>query len=255
MGSRISILGYIRMFDYILIGALLIAYGRYVRSAATGTNFYVVFLIGGVILFGFAACVPLHVWEKLPKWSKITFLSCVFAGILVFVIVEALILRRFSDPEEDVDYLIVLGAQVKEDGPSLVLKYRLDKAAEYLQAHPDTVCIVSGGQGENEPFPEADGMYQYLTGLGIDGARILREDRSKNTSENLEFCLKMLPDADVKVGIVTNNFHIFRSLAIAEKKGYTNAKPIVAPSKKEFLPTNMLREFVGVMKDLLFGNM
>ena len=256
MFSHLTIPEYMRMGAYAAIGLLMIGYGLFVRRAATGTAFYMVFLFGGAVLLLFAGCVPFHVWGKLPKWFKAVFLICLAIGLILFLFVEGLIIRHFGDKEEDVDYLIVLGAQVYEDRPSLVLKYRLDRAAEYLRDHPDTVCIVSGGQGENEPFPEAEGMYRYLTEeMGIDGARIIKEPKSKNTVENLRFSLKLLPSSDVKVGIVTNNFHIFRSLQIAKKQGYKNAAPVVSPSKKEYLPTNMLREFVGVMKDFLFGNM
>ncbi len=256
MFSHLTVPEFLRMGAYAAIGLLMIGYGLFVRRAATGTAFYTVFLFGGTVLLLFAVCVPLHVWEKLPKGIRIAFLVCLTIGLMLFLFVEALIIRHFGDKEEDVDYLIVLGAQVFEDRPSLVLKYRLDRAAEYLAAHPDTICIVSGGQGTNEPFPEAEGMYRYLTEeMGIDGARIIKEPNSSNTVENLKFSLELLPGADVKVGIVTNNFHIFRSLGIAKKQGYKNAAPVVSPSKKEYLPTNMLREFVGVIKDFLFGNM
>ena len=256
MFSHLTASEYVRMSVYAVLALILTGYGLFVRRAATGTAFYVVFLVGGAVFLTFAACVPFHVWSKLPKGIRIAFLTCIGIGLLLFLIVEGIIFSHFGDREEDVDYLIVLGAQVFEDRPSLVLKYRLDRAAEYLYKHLDTVCIVSGGQGPNEPFPEADGMYRYLTEeKGIDGSRIIKEPRSSNTAENLKFSLSLLPGADAKVGIVTNNFHIFRSLQIAKKQGYKNAAPVVAPSKKEYLPTNMLREFVGVMKDLLFGNM
>ena len=174
---------------------------------------------------------------------------------MLLLLTEMLILSHFGDKDQDVDWVIVLGAQVFEDRPSLVLKYRLDKAAEYLKSHPDTKCIVSGGKGPNEPFSEAHGMSRYLIEAGISEDRILLEEESMNTSENLENCLKMLPENCGKVGIVTNNFHIFRALRIAKKKGYEDVCGIVAPSKPFYLQTNLLREFVGVTKDLLYGNM
>lgn len=117
------------------------------------------------------------------------------------------------------DYIIVLGAQVRKDGPSPVLKYRLDKAVEYLNENPDTVCIVSGGQGSNEPWTEAEGMAQYLQEKGIDTARILTEDQSQTTEQNITNS-KMLMKEGASVGIVTNNFHVFRALQIAKSTDF-----------------------------------
>ena len=255
MIKSIGLWGFIRIGIYCVISVLMIRYGLFVKSAATGSYFYRIFLAGGAVFIGLAVCVVFKVWSRLPKFLRIGTSVIVIIGIVLFVTIEALILSHFDDSEQDVDYLIVLGAQVKESGPSLVLQYRLDEAVSYLNAHPDTKCIVSGGKGDNEPFSEAEGMYRYLTACGIDPDRIIQEPDSKNTTQNLKNCRKLLPSDDVKVGILTNNFHIFRAMKIAKKQGLTNASPVVAESKKEFLPNNMLREFVGTMKDFLFGNM
>ena len=255
MLSRITAFGTVRMILYVILAVTLIGYGLFVRRAATGTDFYRIWLLGGAVFLGFAACVPFQVWKKLPAGVKITFLSVTGLGLAILLFVEALVLSRFGDAEQDVDVLIILGAQVHEDRPSLVLKYRLDKAVEYLNAHPGVTCIVSGGQGVNEPFPEAEGMFRYLTEHGIDPAGIVLESESVNTTENLQFSKKLLPEGAKRVGILTNNFHIFRATAIAKKQGIEGAVGIVAPSKKEYLPTNLFREFFGVMKDWLLNNM
>ena len=117
----------------------------------------------------------------------------------------------------------------EKDGPSPVLKYRLDKAVEYLNENPDTVCIVSGGQGSNEPWTEAEGMAQYLQEKGIDTARILTEDQSQTTEQNITNS-KMLMKEGASVGIVTNNFHVFRALQIAKKYGLSDVCGIAADS-------------------------
>lgn len=148
------------------------------------------------------------------------------------------------------DYIIVLGAQVRKDGPSPVLKYRLDKAVEYLNENPDTVCIVSGGQGSNEPWSEAEGMARYLQEKGIDTARILTEDQSQTTGQNITNSKKLMKEG-ASVGIVTNNFHVFRALQIAKKYGLSDVCGIAADSTPKYLPNNMLREFFAEMKWLL----
>lgn len=253
--ARMTGFGIARLIVYCILAIVFISYGLFVRRAATGSDFYRIWIAGGILMLVFAACVPFGVWNRLPGWCRVTFSVLVILGLLLMTVVEVLILRHFDDAEPEVDVVIILGAQVKEDRPSLVLGYRLDKAIEYLNAHPDVICIVSGGQGENEPFTEAEGMFRYLTGHGIDASRIIKEDKSGNTTQNMQFSKKLIPEGTKRVGILTNNFHIYRATAIAKKQGIEGAVGIVAPSKKEYLPTNLFREFFGVLKDVLMGNM
>ena len=148
----------------------------------------------------------------------------------------------------------MLGAQLKTTGPSRVLQYRLDTAYEYLTAHPDTKVIVSGGQGSNEPASEAQGMCDYLVKRGIEPDRIILEDRSVNTEQNIRFSKDFLQADTDKVGIVSNNFHVFRAVKLAKAAGYRNVVGIAAPATAFYLPNNMLREFFGVVKDFLMGH-
>ncbi len=141
-----------------------------------------------------------------------------------------------------------------------MLKYRLDTTAEYLTDNPQTICIVTGGQGYNEPWSEAQGMREYLVKQGIPDDRIILEDRAQNTTQNIVYSLELLDDLGTdlrnkKVGIVTNDFHLFRGLSIARKQGMTQVCGIAAGSKPLYLPNNMLREFFGVCKDRLLGNL
>ena len=98
-------------------------------------------------------------------------------------------------------------------------------------------------------------MKIYLMGKGIDVRRILVEDQAENTVQNIQFSKEFLESSDAAVGIVTNNFHMTRALAIARKQGLTNAHGIPAPSDPVFLVNNMFREYFGMMKDLLTGNL
>ena len=120
-------------------------------------------------------------------FNDIIFQTIIGAGIAVAVILCGMILGDFSAKgSQKLDYIIVLGAQVRENGPSVVLKYRLDTAIMYLEENPDTICIVSGGQGKNEPFSEAHGMATYMVQNGVASDRILIEDQSTNTIENIQ---------------------------------------------------------------------
>ena len=152
--------------------------------------------------------------------------------------------------------MVVLGAQVRRSGPSLVLRYRLDKAIDYLNANPDTLCIVSGGQGPNEPFPEAQDMADYLEEHGID-----RERKSTTTEENIQNSGRLIDantskratpqSADVSVGVITNNFHMFRALQITQANGLPQAQGVPAGSPPDMLVNNMVREFFAEIKFLL----
>lgn len=221
-----------------------------------GTNFFLIWGVLGVLLILFGFWWKRGLLTAIPPWIRITFISLLSVGVAVFLLVEGCILSGFSaNEEQDLDYLIVLGAQLKEGGPSRVLQMRLDTAYEYLMAHEDTIVIVSGGKGNDEPDSEAEGMFRYLVKRGIESDRILKEDASRNTAQNIEFSSRLLDKTTHKVGIVSNNFHIFRAVALARHAGYVHVSGIAAPSEIVHLPNNMLREFFGVLKDFLMGNM
>lgn len=175
---------------------------------------------------------------------------------MIFGIVEGFIISGFSmKGQPGADYVIVLGAQMKADGPSKALQYRLDEAIRYLNENPSSKVIVSGGQGSDEHISEAQGMYEYLVEKGIEKDRIIKEDKSVNTTQNLAFSAEYLDRERDSVAVVTNNFHVFRAVKIAEKAGYQNVCGIAAKGEPFLQINNMMREFFGVMKDFLFGNM
>lgn len=222
-----------------------------------GSSFFLVWAAGGVVLCGLAWLFAHREWlERLPKWLKRSFILCVILGGALFLIIEGMILAQFgAKPEPGADYVIVLGAQWKANGPSYVLQKRLDKAIEYLNDNPETLVIVSGGQGGNEHITEAQGMQGYLVAAGIAPERIFMEDKSTNTCENLVFSSEFLDEANDRVVLVTNNFHVFRATAIARKQGYARVAGLAAGSYPGMVPNNLLREFFGVIKDFLVGNM
>ncbi|MEH7750399.1 YdcF family protein [Bacillus toyonensis] len=144
---------------------------------------------------------------------------------------------------DDADYIIVLGSKVNGTKPSYSLQYRIDKAAEYLKSHEKTIAIVSGGQGKGENISEALAMKQGLMKQNIAEDRIIMEDKSTSTDENITFSKPLIP-ANMKKGmIVTNDFHMFRAKKIAAKQGLQleglpakTPKPIIIPSNvREYL--------------------
>lgn len=218
------------------------------------------FLIWGVIAAFCAAWgwILTHksVQERIPRWIRMTFCGLVAAGILLLLILEGMIFGQFgAKAEAGADYVIILGAQWKTTGPSYVLQKRLDKAIEYLNANPETKVIVSGGQGYNEPVSEAEGMKGYLADAGIDPERILAEDASTNTTQNLIYSGELLNKSEDSVVVVTNNFHMFRALAIAKKQGYLHVEGLSAGTFPLTVPNNLLREAFGIVKDFMANNL
>ena len=186
------------------------------------------------------------------KILGLVFHVTVALGAAVLVFLCGLIGTKFhAQGKPDLDYIIVLGAQVRENGPSIILQYRLDTAIAYLKENEDTLCIVSGGQGANEPFSEAEGMKRYLIENGVEPTRILLEDQSSNTTENIRYSKELLGETYENVGIVTNDFHVFRGVWIANMQKLKGVCGIAAPSNVWYLPNNILRECLGILKTSL----
>ena len=240
-----------------ILGLCCILYCIGVAIVGFGTYFFLVWgLIGLVSLLVGTFLSNREKVHRLPKWLRIVVKVIFLAGVILFCAVEGLILSQYNaKPQPGADYIIILGAQWKQEGPSEVLRRRLDKAVEYLKENPDTVVIVSGGQGSDEPISEAAGMRQYLVDAGISDEKILMEDSSTSTMENLVFSGRFLNRENDRVVIVTNNFHVFRALKIAEKQGYANAEGMAASAVVGLAPNNLLREFLGVVKDFMKGNL
>ena len=157
-----------------------------------GTFFFFVWLFLGVVALGLSFCMKRGIWqEHVPLLVRKSFWCVATIGVLFFLIVEGFILSGFGMSGSDqAKYLVVLGAQMKPEGPSKVLQYRLDAALAYLTDHPECQVVVSGGQGADEHISEAQGMYDYLVAHGLETDRILLEDQSVNTVQNLAFSAK-----------------------------------------------------------------
>lgn len=240
----------------ILAAVLCFLYCIIVFSIRSGSRFYLIWGLGGLFFIGLALMIRFDWWGRLPLPLRRAAVGLLLVGVLLFLAAEGCIFAHYRDQgRPDLDYIIVLGAQMKPAGPSAVLRFRLDAAYDYLTANENTLCVVSGGQGPNEPCTEAQGMRDYLVERGIAPERILMEDKSTDTSENIAFSAEIIGGTDRDVGIVTNNFHVFRGMMLARHAGFENACGIAARSNIYFQPNNLVREFFGIMKDLACGNM
>jgi uncharacterized SAM-binding protein YcdF (DUF218 family) len=113
----------------------------------------------------------------------------------------------------------------------------------------------AGGRGPGEDITEAEAMKQYLTANGISENRILKEEQSTNTNENIIFSKELIQKENAAVAVVTNGFHVFRATGIAKKQGLLNIQGLSAPSDARLLINYYVREVLGVIKDKLAGNM
>lgn len=150
--------------------------------------------------------------------------------------------------------LIVLGCRVEGDQPSVALGRRIDTAADYLLAHPDVQVVVSGGQGSDELVSEAEAMRRVLVDRGVAEERILVEDRSTSTLENLTYSKELLAERGLgtSVIVVSEGYHMYRALSVAERVGL-DAEGLAAPSAAWMLPTAWVREWFGITLDGVNG--
>ena len=245
-------------FIVLLIGLALIAYYFILGFAVRfGQSLQFLWLLGGLL------CIARFLyWRhaarcgKYPPRAIVYTLRALFCLALVFFLaVEGLILAAgFCDAPQELDYIVVLGARVDGDVPSGALRNRIQVAGEYLAANPETRAVLSGGQGSDENISEAQCMYDYLVAAGVDPARLIPEDRSTDTSENLRFSRAFIPEG-ASVGLVTNNFHIFRALALARSLDWPDVQGIPVATSALSFPHYYMREFVGVLFDGLRGNL
>lgn len=180
----------------------------------------------------------------------------VFVGFLSFAIIESMIVSGFkinNNQVKDVDYMIILGSGLKGSQLSIILQQRVDTGIAYLKQHPDIPVVVSGGQGPGEDITEAEAMSRYLVSHGIEQSRIVQENRSTSTLENLKFSKIILQSKGLNnpsIMIVTSNYHLYRAEMIASTLGYT-VHGIASPSLGYLLPQNMLREYLAMIKAML----
>lgn len=199
-----------------LIALLLIPAGCVLRFAMPGHDFL------GYTLWGIAVLVFLFPRVHRVGRTVLGVLMC--AGLIVFTVFEIPVVHDArTDTDAHPGTIVVLGAGVNGSTPSLSMCNRLDAALDYLGANPDALAVVSGGQGEGEDITEAQAMADYLTAHGIDSARIVQEDQSRTTRENLENSFAILrargyAPAD-GVGIVTSEYHLYRAKRMARSLG------------------------------------
>lgn len=200
------------------------------------------------------------------KFSKFLF-RAVSVGLAAFtvyaVILSALMVWAMAQTPGENATAVVLGAQVKPWGPSVVLSERIDAAENYLSFDAPKACaVVSGGEGADEPMSEAECMYRSMTqNSAYDGfpGRIFMEDRATNTRENIEFSLSVIEENGLEknIAVVTDSYHQLRARIIAKRLSPSSSVGAVNTvhgiTSTALYPTYFVREWIAVPVEFLKG--
>ncbi|MDH6367325.1 MULTISPECIES: YdcF family protein [unclassified Breznakia] len=234
---------------YFVVGILCI-----VNTILSFNLFTILLGLGGIALVLYAyTCLhkQKNILKDLPKPFQYICRMVVVCFMVSFLCIESLVIYQGMQTDDiKTDYIVVLGAAIKNDQPSTALRYRLDEAYEQYKKNPSAKIICSGGKAKKDAYSEAKVMQMYLVKQGVPKSSILLEEKSKNTSQNLQYSYNLVHDANATFLIVTNNFHAYRASILASKIGM---HAYSAPSQKLIngFTANYIREYFSVIKSVI----
>ena len=213
----------------------------------------------------FTTCFLITVfWNKLERFrnsrsgkvitvvfNTIIALCLCYAGFLSYQMIKTCL----NAPEKP-NIVVVLGCQMWGEDPSPMLRKRLDAAYELLVRYPDVPVVVTGGQGDNEAISEGEGMKKYLLKRGISGDRIIVEDQSTSTYENIKNAFEITDAMGLSrdITVVTSEYHLYRASLMAKKLGAGEVTSIPSFTDINLLPVYWVREWLGISHFLVFGS-
>ena len=190
---------------------------------------------------------------------KRIFCVLICLGLIYFGLCEQLIVSHAKSSRDlPRSYVVVLGAGVRGTDPTLSLIHRMQKAVEYLNAYPDTKAVLSGGQGRGEDISEAECMFSWLTERGVATERLLLEDKSTSTLENLGFSAKLIEQDGGRLddtAILSSPYHLYRAKTMAKSLGYTDPAGVACVHGYPVYSLGMyIREAFGITHLWVFGD-
>lgn len=244
----------------LLCCACLAAAAFVFKFLLAGYSFSALVCCGLIAVILFYTLVP-RLGRHFPKFTRLTLgivTALLILGALAAAVTEAVIIKASVGSQgEEADYLVVLGAKVRADGPSVSLWDRIYGAYDYLSAHPNTIAVVSGGQGPDETMTEAQSMFDELTAMGIDPERIWMEDKATSTRENILFSLDLIQERTgrrpEKLWVVSSEYHLCRAGLMTRDCGVEFAGIPAKTSRLSQKVNHFLREIAGVWHFLLLG--
>ncbi|MBQ8933026.1 MAG: YdcF family protein [Lachnospiraceae bacterium] len=263
---------------FYICAALCLAYfGVIVGYGGISTSYCPVWLFFAFIFAAMAFFMrrSLKHADDMPEFLPTFIYSTFGLGMFIFFMIMNLVISAArGGANENVDYCVVMGARVYSDGISRTLMYRLDKAFDVYQKNPQAVLVLAGGQEDGDAVPEAFAMYNYLSMKGIPSQSMRVEARATSTLGIIRSASEVIrkdtgirktpkgpgdrvwkPDYVPKVGIITSDYHIFRSMTIAEENGIEDLTAIPSRSDQILFVHNCVREGAAILKDFFMGNL
>lgn len=209
------------------------------------------------MLFSVLLCIYLAVWPIIGNLGKNTlgtmlytmigFTAVYILSLLAVYSLSAILNLVHLKRKRNADYIIVLGAGIIGSRVTPLLAARIEKGMELLCYNPNAVLIMSGGQGSGEDIPESKAMADYAIDKGVSAEKVILEQKSVSTEENLRFSRKLMNKQNPQIVIVTTAYHMFRALILAKRQ---NIKCVgfSAKTKWYFTLNAFIREFVGYLR-------
>lgn len=217
-----AILYILSAFCILMNAGPILTNGQINIGIITGFAAAVVFFAYACLFDGINGIIG-KIWKKAAGKAVLTIVAVCACFAFVFAGVTFVKICSYSKPSEHrTDCIIVLGCQVNGTEPGRYLRSRINKACEYLNANPDSIAILTGGQGNDEDIPEGECMYNCLTEMGIESSRLIVETESTSTMENFRNSLDKARSAGIEldeITVVTNDFHEYRASKFAERNG------------------------------------
>ena len=230
-------------FWWVLLG--LLGYGAFLWTFKASGYHY-----AALLPFSAAALMLVFRFGK-PGLKRLCGLAVGLALAVILAAEIPIVHTALTAGKSDAPYVIVLGAAVYGETPSISLKHRCDRAREHLKANPGAVAVLSGGQGDGEDISEAECMRRYLTGKSVRESRLLLEDRSTSTVENLTFSKQAIEDSggdSSRVAVVSSAYHLYRACRMASALGMEAEGLRSADGYPVYMTGMYLREALAVWK-------
>ena len=208
------------------------------------------------MLFSVLLCIYLAIWPVIGNLGKntmgttlyaiISFAAAYVLSLSAMYSISAVLNLFHLRKKRNADYIIVLGAGIIGSKVTPLLAARIEKGIELLHYNPNAVLIMSGGQGPGEDIPESKAMANYAADKGVDTEKIIMEQKSVSTLENLRFSRELMDKQKPKIIVVTTAYHVFRALILAKQQGI-KCVGFGAKTKWYFTLNAFIREFIGYL--------
>ena len=236
-----------------ILGTLSLAGAVYfLMPLAIGVCHIGMFWPAALLLLAAARCFFPGFFRRLPRWLRgilITGVGVVLAVALAVFTVMGIAAADRPGSDDAPETVVLLGCQVYNGRPSMMLRGRIQAAYDYLTAHPEAVCVTTGGlDSSDEPVTEGGCARQELIAMGIAPERVYAEEKSFDTRENLLFAAEIIQENKLNdhVVIASDNFHQYRGQWFAREAGL-QAQSAGCASPWFLGPGYACREVVGIL--------